>query len=65
LEIFSGIIVKRKGQGALSDVRRKIMVEATEGCNFNQGKFAGWGKSAKFEKQILPTCTATAEIFKS
>jgi hypothetical protein len=41
LAIFPGITIIGRGQGALSSVRRKILVEATEGCNFNQGKFAG------------------------
>jgi hypothetical protein len=40
LAIFSGITIRGRGQGALSGVRRKILVEATEGCNFNQSKFA-------------------------
>jgi hypothetical protein len=65
LKTFSGIIIIRKGQGAPSDVRRKILVEATEGCNFNRGKPAKWGKSTKFEKQILSTCVTTVEIFKN
>jgi hypothetical protein len=64
LKIFSGIIIVRKGQGAPSDVRRKIMVEATEGCNFNRGKPANRGKSTKFEKQILSTYITTVEILK-
>jgi hypothetical protein len=50
LKFFSGIIIIKKGQGASSDVRIKILVEATEGCNFNQGKSADRGKSTKFEK---------------
>jgi hypothetical protein len=65
VENFSGIIIIRKGQGAPSDVRRKILVEATEGCNFNRGKSADRGKSTKFKKQILSTCTTTVEIFKN
>jgi hypothetical protein len=59
VENFSGIIIVRKGQGAPSDDRRKVLVEATEGCNFNRGK------STKFEKQILSICTTTVEIFKN
>jgi hypothetical protein len=62
---FSGIVIIRKGQGATSDVHRKILVEATEGCNFNRGKSADRAKSTKFEKQILSTCTTTVEIFKN
>jgi hypothetical protein len=33
--IFTKKIVPAKGQGARVEIRRKIMVEATEGCNIN------------------------------
>jgi hypothetical protein len=29
-----------KGKGLVRKNRRKILVEATEGCNINRGKFA-------------------------
>jgi hypothetical protein len=32
------------------------MVEATEGCDINQGKYVRRFKSTKFVKQILSTC---------
>jgi hypothetical protein len=50
LQIFSGIIIVRKGQGAPSENHRKILVEATEGCNFNRGKSADRGKVHKIRK---------------
>jgi hypothetical protein len=65
VENFSGIIIVIKGQGAPLDDRKKVLVEATEGCNFNRGKSADRGKSTKFKKQILSTCTTTVEIFKN
>jgi hypothetical protein len=33
------------------------MVEATEGCDINQGRYAKQVKSTKFVKQILSTYT--------
>jgi hypothetical protein len=50
LKTLSGIIIIRKEQGAPPDIRRKNLVEATEGCNFNRGKPADRSKSTKFEK---------------
>jgi hypothetical protein len=40
------------------------MVEATEGCNINQGKCAKRVKSTKFVKQILSTCITLLVISK-
>jgi hypothetical protein len=40
------------------------MVEATEGCNINQGKCAKRVKSTKFVKQILSTCVTLLVISK-
>jgi hypothetical protein len=40
------------------------MVEATEGCNINQGKCAKQVKSTKFMKQILSTCITLLVISK-
>jgi hypothetical protein len=41
-----------------------IVVEATEGCNINQGKCAKRVKSTKFVKQILSTCITLLTISK-
>jgi hypothetical protein len=49
---FSRKIVPAKGQGAHVEIRRKIMVEATEDCNINQGKYAKKVKSTKFENKF-------------
>jgi hypothetical protein len=49
---FHEKIIPAKGQGARVEIRRKIMVEATEGCNINQGKYAKKVKSTKFENKF-------------
>jgi hypothetical protein len=53
----------KKARG-LSEDSQIIMVEATEGCNINQGKCAKQVKSAKFMKQILPTYDTLFMILK-
>jgi hypothetical protein len=40
------------------------VVEATEGCNINQGKCTKRVKSTKFVKQVLPTCITLLTISK-
>jgi hypothetical protein len=53
-----------KGQGARAKNRRKILVEATEGCNISRGKFARKDQVHKIRKQILSTCaTLVQKIF--
>jgi hypothetical protein len=53
----------KKARG-LSEDSWIIMVEATEGCNINQGKCAKRVKSTKFVKQILSTCDTLFMISK-
>jgi hypothetical protein len=45
-------VITLKGQGARAENRRKVLVEATEGCNINRGKFARKIKSTKFENKF-------------
>jgi hypothetical protein len=42
-----------KGQGARAKNRRKVLVEATEGCNINRGKFARKIKSTKLKANFV------------
>jgi hypothetical protein len=51
-----------KGQGARAKNRRKVLVEATEGCNINRGKFARKIKSTKFENKF---CRLARRWFKN
>jgi hypothetical protein len=52
-----------KGQGTRAKNRRKILVEATEGCNINRGKFARKDQVHKIRKQILSTCATLLQKF--
>jgi hypothetical protein len=51
-----------KGQGDHVKICRKIMVEATEGCSINQGKYAKRVKSTKFENKF---CRLVSQHLKS